>query len=92
MSDTVQPGRRSFRPQVKKQVSTFVSSRRSKMFGLAEIVGLTLSCLVLLLVIFSYFYFLLPHRAFPASIFLLTVQSFHLPEWQLWVLIRTQNH
>jgi len=68
MSDTVQPGRRSFRPQVKKQVSTFVSSRRSKMFGLAEIVGLTLSCLVLLLVIFSYFYFLLPARSHVAEL------------------------
>jgi Tfp pilus assembly protein PilO len=33
------------------------------MFGLAEIAGLTLSCLVLLLVIFSYFYFLLPARS-----------------------------
>jgi len=68
MSDTVQPGRRSFRPQVKKQVSTFVSSRRSKMFGLAEIAGLTLSCLVLLLVIFSYFYFLLPARSHVAEL------------------------
>jgi len=62
MSDAVPSNRRSFRPQVKKQVSTFVSSRRSKMFGLAEIAGLSLSCLVLLLVIFSYFYFLVPAR------------------------------
>jgi len=61
MSDAVQSNRR-FRPQVRKQVSTFVSSRRSKMFGLAEIVGLSLSCLVLFLVIFSYFYFLVPAR------------------------------
>ena len=62
MSDAIQAKRRSFRPQVKKQVTSFVSSRRSKMFGLAEIAGLSLSFLVLLLVIFSYFYFLVPAR------------------------------
>lgn len=63
MSDSVTRNRRRFRPQVKRQVTTFVSSRRSKMFGLAEIAGLSLSSLVLLLVIFSYFYFLVPARA-----------------------------
>jgi Tfp pilus assembly protein PilO len=63
MSDIVQSKRRSFRPQVKKRVTGFVSSRRSKMFGLAEIAGLSLSCLVLLLVIFSYFFFLVPARS-----------------------------
>jgi len=62
MSDAVSSNRRSFRPQVRKQVSTFASSRRSKMFGLAEMAGLSLSCLILLLVIFSYFYFLVPAR------------------------------
>ena len=63
MSDIIPSKRRSFRPQVKKRVTGFVSSRRSKMFGLAEIAGLSLSCLVLLLVIFSYFFFLVPARS-----------------------------
>jgi Tfp pilus assembly protein PilO len=63
MSEPVQSNRRSLKPQLKKQVSGFMSSRRSKMFGIAEILGLSLSCMVLLLVIFSYFYFLVPARA-----------------------------
>jgi len=44
-------------------VTGFVSTRRSKMFGVAEIAALSVSCFVLLLVLFSYLYFLLPARS-----------------------------
>jgi hypothetical protein len=50
-------------PRVEK--SSFVrfsESRRSKMFGVAEIVALLGSCFVLLLVILSYLYFVVPTR------------------------------
>ena len=44
-------------------VTGFGSTRRSKMFGVAEIAALSVSCFVLLLVLFSYLYFLLPARS-----------------------------
>ena len=47
----------------KQRVSTFVDSRRGKMFGVAEVVALAGSCFVLVLVLFSYLYFLVPARA-----------------------------
>lgn len=47
----------------KVRVSEFVASRRGKMFGLAEVVALAGSCLVLALVLFSYLYFLVPARS-----------------------------
>ena len=43
--------------------TNFVSARRDKMFGVAEIVALSISCFILLLVLFSYLYFLLPARS-----------------------------
>ena len=45
------------------RVSEFVSSRRGKMFGIAEVAALTGSCIVLALVMFSYLYFLVPARS-----------------------------
>jgi len=63
MSDTPVKGTRKFpRLQVQKHVSTFISSRRNRMFGIPEIVALSVSCLIFLLVLFSYFYFLIPAR------------------------------
>lgn len=44
------------------RVGGFMNARRSKMFGIAEIVALLGSCVVLLLVLFSYVYFLVPAR------------------------------
>jgi hypothetical protein len=44
-------------------VTSFLNSRRSKMFGVAEIVALAVSCFVLLLVLLSYLYFLVPARS-----------------------------
>ncbi len=43
--------------------SRLVDSRRSKMFGIAEIIALAGSCFVLLLVLLSYLYFYLPARS-----------------------------
>jgi Tfp pilus assembly protein PilO len=51
------------RSQYKQRLSTFIQSRRGKMFGIAEVAALAGSCLVLLLVLFSYLYFLAPARS-----------------------------
>jgi hypothetical protein len=47
----------------KERVSEFISSRRGKMFGIAEVAALAGSCLVLALVLFSYLYFVVPARS-----------------------------
>jgi Tfp pilus assembly protein PilO len=52
----------------KGRVSEFVASRRGKMLGVAEVAGLTGSCIVLALVLFSYIYFLVPARSRIASL------------------------
>lgn len=51
------------RSQYKQRLSTFIQSRRGKMFGIAEVAALAGSCLVLLLVLLSYLYFLVPARS-----------------------------
>lgn len=60
MSAEVKPAPRL---QYKQRLSTFLDSRRGKMFGVAEVVGLAVSCLVLLLVLISYLYFVVPARS-----------------------------
>ena len=45
------------------RMSEFLASRRGKMFGIAEVIGLAGSCLVLVLVLLSYLYFLVPARS-----------------------------
>ena len=50
-------------PKRSQSLRSLIDSRRGKMFGIAEIVALTLSCIVLLLVLLSYLYFLVPARA-----------------------------
>src|SRR5688572_31293484 len=54
--------------QYKARVGEFVDSRRGKMFGIAEVVGLAGSCLILLLVMLSYLYFFVPARSRVASL------------------------
>lgn len=51
-----------------QRVASFLESRRGKMFGVAEVVGLAGSCLVLLLVLLSYLYFLVPARVRVSSL------------------------
>ncbi len=51
----------------KERVGSFISSRRGKMFGVAEVAGLAGSCLILALVLLSYLYFLVPARSRVAS-------------------------
>ena len=46
-----------------QRMSEFVVSRRGKMFGIAEVVAVAGSCLVLALVLLSYLYFLVPARS-----------------------------
>ena len=50
------------------RVSEFLASRRGKMFGIAEVVALAGSCFVLVLVLLSYIYFLVPARSRLASL------------------------
>ncbi len=52
----------------KERVDQFISSRRGKMFGVAEVAALGGSCLILLLVLLSYLYFLVPARSRVASL------------------------
>jgi Tfp pilus assembly protein PilO len=52
----------------RERASDFLESRRGKMFGAAEVIGLTGSCLVLALVLLSYLYFLVPARSRIASL------------------------
>lgn len=47
----------------KDRVGSFISSRRGKMFGVAEVAALAGSCLILVLVLLSYLYFLVPARS-----------------------------
>ncbi|HKS09470.1 MAG TPA: GspMb/PilO family protein [Pyrinomonadaceae bacterium] len=56
------------RPQYKQRLSTFAHSRRGKMFGITEAVALAASCFVLLLVLLSYLYFLVPARSNVSSL------------------------
>ena len=55
-------------PQYKERVSQFMSSRRGKMFGIAEVAALGGSCLILVLVLLSYLYFLVPARSRVAAL------------------------
>jgi hypothetical protein len=52
----------------KTRFVTFLNSRRGKMFGVAEVAGLAGSCLVLVLVLLSYLYFVVPARSRVASL------------------------
>jgi len=51
-----------------KRLTNLIDSRRGKMFGITEIIALTLSCFVLFLVLLSYLYFLVPARARRATV------------------------
>ena len=55
--------RSSTSARYRQRMSTFLESRRGKMFGVAEVVALAGSCLVLALVLFSYLYFVVPARS-----------------------------
>src|SRR5688500_9312851 len=52
----------------KQRVSEFITSRRGKMFGVAEVAALAGSCLILVLVLLSYLYFVVPARSRVASL------------------------
>ena len=51
-----------------QRVTTFLESRRGKMFGFTEVAAIAGSCFVLLLVLLSYLYFLVPTRSRVASL------------------------
>ena len=52
-----------------QRMSEFVVSRRGKMFGIAEVIAVAGSCLVLALVLLSYLYFLVPARSRLSSLY-----------------------
>jgi Tfp pilus assembly protein PilO len=56
------------RSPYQQRLSTFIQSRRGKMFGVAEVAALAGSCLVLLLVLLSYLYFVVPARSRVSSL------------------------
>ena len=48
---------------LRSRLDTYVAGRRGGMFGIAEIAALAGSCLILVLVLFSYLYFMIPARS-----------------------------
>lgn len=50
-------------PQIRANLERLRTSRRQGMFGVAEILGLSVSALILMMVIISYVYFLVPARS-----------------------------
>lgn len=63
MSEQVAEARRSTTRIIRSRYQGFVSSHGSGMFGPTEVAALAVSCLILLLVLFSYLYFLVPGRS-----------------------------
>src|SRR6266542_2794631 len=69
MSEPLSTNQRSLRSaQIRRRLTQFRGSRRQGMFGIAELVAVSLSVLVVLLVLVSYFYFLLPAQSRLASL------------------------
>jgi Tfp pilus assembly protein PilO len=68
MSAEVQAEPQSPNRRYNERVSQFLGSRRGKMFGIAEVAALALSCFVFLVVLLSYLYFLVPARTRIASL------------------------
>src|SRR5918993_84849 len=58
----------ALRVSYKQRVTTFLDSRRGKMFGFTEVAALAGSCFVLLIVLLSYLYFFVPARARVSSL------------------------
>jgi Tfp pilus assembly protein PilO len=68
MSQPVTDNQRSLRTaQIRQRLTQFRGARSQGMFGVAEIVGLSISILLLLLVVVSYLYFLAPASSRLAS-------------------------
>ncbi len=63
MSEQLSAARRSTTTFIHSRYQALLSSRRGGMFGVAEVAALAVSCLILLLVFFSYLYFLVPARS-----------------------------
>ena len=63
-----EPQSPSSAPGYKLRMTEFLYSRRGKMFGIAEVVALTGSCFIFVLVLLSYLYFLVPARSRIASL------------------------
>jgi Tfp pilus assembly protein PilO len=64
MSEPNEAGQRSLRAeQIRRRFSQLKANRHRGMFGIAEIVGVSVSLFILLLVLVSYFYFLLPAQS-----------------------------
>jgi|SRR5215204_578791 len=61
--ETLSPTRPTNPKRLNARFGGFINSRRYKMFGIAEIAALLGSCVVFLLVLFSYVYFVAPARA-----------------------------
>ncbi len=68
VTQPTQPPKPSIKTAVSSRFTGFVATRRNSMFGMPEIIALAVSCLILVLVLFSYLYFLIPARSQTTSL------------------------
>lgn len=67
-SEVTPPPQPTVKPTVSTRMTSYLSARRSGMFGVAEIIALAVSCFIFALVLFSYLYFLIPARSRTTSL------------------------
>lgn len=64
MSQPISAHQRSLRvEQIRRQIAQFRGSRSQGMFGMAELLGVSVAALIVLAVLVAYFYFLVPARS-----------------------------
>jgi len=62
-TEVTEPPKTSVKTTVSSRMTGYLAARRNSMFGVPEIIALAVSCFILILVIFSYLYFLIPARS-----------------------------
>lgn len=62
-TEVIPPSPPPAKPTSSRRMTGYLPTRRGSMFGVAEIIALSVSCLILILVLFSYLYFLIPARS-----------------------------
>jgi Tfp pilus assembly protein PilO len=67
-TEVTEPPKTSVKTTVSSRMTGYLAARRNSMFGVPEIIALGVSCLILVLVLFSYLYFLIPARSQKTSL------------------------
>src|SRR6476659_7806775 len=62
-TEVIPPSTPPARTTASTRLTGYLSTRRGSMFGVAEIIALSVSCLILVMVLLSYLYFLIPARS-----------------------------